>query len=130
MPDIGSLIRKIDVKISEISEGKLIDDRSKISQNVNFLEFHYHFWNHLVIRIQISPNKPDIGSLIRKIDVKISEISEGKLIDDRSKISQNVNFLEFHYHFWNHLVIRIQISPNKPDIGSLIRKIDVQISEI
>ena len=99
-------------------------------RNVNFLEFHDHIWNHLVIRIQISPNKPDIGSLIRKIDVKISEISEGKLIDDRSKISQNVNFLEFHYHFWNHLVIRIQISPNKPDIGSLIRKIDVQISEI
>ena len=33
-------------------------------------------WNHYVKYLQISTNMPGIGSLIREIDVKISEIGD------------------------------------------------------
>ena len=54
------------------------DDRSKTShlfppKNINSLEFHDHIWNHHEKCIQISPNRLSIGSLIRKINVKMSE---------------------------------------------------------
>ena len=42
--------------------------------NVNILEFGYYIWNPYEKCIQKSPNMPGIGSLIREIDVKISEI--------------------------------------------------------
>ena len=42
-------------------------------QNVKIVEFHDHIWNHHEKCIQISTNMPGIGSLIRKIHVKITE---------------------------------------------------------
>ena len=46
----------------------------KIVKNVNILEFGYYIWNPYEKCIQKSPNMPGIGSLIREIDVNISEI--------------------------------------------------------
>ena len=46
------------------------------------------------------------------------------------KIFKNVNILEFHEHIWNHHEKCIQISTNMPGIGSLIREIHINISEI
>ena len=43
-------------------------------KNVNIPEFGYYFWNPCEKCIQKSPNMPGIGSLIREIDVKMSEI--------------------------------------------------------
>ena len=43
-------------------------------KNVNILEFHGHVWNHHEKCIQQSTNMPGIGSLIREIDMKMSEI--------------------------------------------------------
>ena len=43
-------------------------------QNVNILGFGYYIWNPYEKLIQKSPNMPGNGSLIRKIDVNISEI--------------------------------------------------------
>ena len=43
-------------------------------KNVNILEFGYYIWNPYEKCIKKSPNIPDIGSLIREIDVTISEI--------------------------------------------------------
>ena len=45
-------------------------------KNVKIMEFHDHIWIHLVKCIQISPNMPEISSLIRKINVKIAKIWE------------------------------------------------------
>ena len=42
-------------------------------------EFHDHIWNHNVKCIQISTNMPCIGSLIREIAVKMSEMLEIKI---------------------------------------------------
>ena len=47
---------------------------TNIFKNVNILEFHDHIWNHRKKCIQTSTNIPGVGSLIREIDVKISEI--------------------------------------------------------
>ena len=47
-------------------------------KNVNIVEFHAHIWNHREKYIQKSTNMPGIGSLIREIDVKKSEIWESK----------------------------------------------------
>ena len=44
------------------------------------IEFHYFIRNHHEKCIQISPNMPGIGSLIREIDIKMSEIWERKHI--------------------------------------------------
>ena len=41
---------------------------------VNILEFGYYIWNPYEKCIQKSPNMPGVGSLIRDIDVNISEI--------------------------------------------------------
>ena len=46
------------------------------------------------------------------------------------KISKNVNIFEFHDHNWDHHEKCIQLSTNMPSIGSLIREIVVEISEI
>ena len=43
-------------------------------KNVNILEFGYYNWNPYEKYIQKSQNMPGIGSLIREIDVNISEI--------------------------------------------------------
>ena len=43
-------------------------------KNVISVEFHGHIWNHHEKYIQISTNIPGIGSVIREIDVKISEM--------------------------------------------------------
>ena len=43
-------------------------------QNFIFLEFHDHIWNHHEKYIQKSTNMSGIGSLIREIDVRNSEI--------------------------------------------------------
>ena len=56
------------------------DNRSKTShKNFKILELHEHIWNHHGKCIQISPNMPDIGSLIREIDDNISEILESEM---------------------------------------------------
>ena len=46
------------------------------------------------------------------------------------KIVKNVKIVKFHGHIWNHNENCIQISTNMPGIGSLIRQIAVNISEI
>ena len=46
----------------------------KYFRNINSLEFHEHNWNHHDKCIQKSTNMPGIGSLIREIEVTISEI--------------------------------------------------------
>ena len=38
------------------------------------MEFHDHIWNHHDKNIEISTNIPVIGSLIREIAIKISEM--------------------------------------------------------
>ena len=47
-----------------------------------------------------------------------------------SKCVKNVNILELHDHIWNHNEKCIEISTNMPGIGSLIREIDFNISEM
>ena len=47
---------------------------TKYVKNVNILEFNNHIWNHNVKCIRISTNMPGIGSLIREIAIKISEM--------------------------------------------------------
>ena len=42
------------------------------------MEFHDHIWNRHEKCIQTSANMPAIGSLIREIDVKMSEICVSK----------------------------------------------------
>ena len=43
-------------------------------KNDKIVEFHDHIWNHHEKCIQRSTNMPGIGSLIREIDITISEI--------------------------------------------------------
>ena len=47
-----------------------------MSTNVNIFEIDEHIWNHHEKCIQKSTNMPGIGSLIREIAVKISEIEK------------------------------------------------------
>ena len=47
-----------------------------------------------------------------------------------AKFVKNVDIVEFHDYIRNHNEKGIQISTNMPGIGSLIRKIAVEISEI
>ena len=47
-----------------------------------------------------------------------------------TKFVKNVEIVEFRDHIWNHHEKYIQISTNMPCIGSLIREIDVEISEM
>ena len=49
-------------------------------KDVNILEFGYYIWYPYEKCIQKSPNMPGIGSLIREIDVKISEIWETNIL--------------------------------------------------
>ena len=51
---------------------------TKFKKHVNILEFHGHIWNHHDKCIQQGTNMPGIGSLIREIDINISEILESK----------------------------------------------------
>ena len=57
---------------------KIFKKFTKYSKNYNTLEFHDHIKNHHGKSIQISTNMPGINSLIREIDVNISEIWESK----------------------------------------------------
>ena len=54
--------------------------------------------------------------------------------DDRStKLTncvENVNIVEFYDHIWNHNDKCIQVSTNMPGIGSIIREIAGEISEM
>ena len=43
-------------------------------KNVKIVEFHAHIWNQREKYIQQSTNMPGIGSIIREIAVKISEM--------------------------------------------------------
>ena len=47
-------------------------------KNVEIVDFHYHIRNHHEKCIQLSTNMPGIGSVIREIDVNISEMFERK----------------------------------------------------
>ena len=47
-----------------------------------------------------------------------------------TNLVKNVKIVEFHDHIWNHQEKCIQISTNMPGIGSLIREIAVQISDV
>ena len=51
------------------------------------MEFHEHIWNHHEKYIQKSTNMPGIGSLIREIDVTISEIEKVNILFLLSKIN-------------------------------------------
>ena len=59
------------------------DDRSNkltnFVKNVKIVEFHDLIWNHHEKCIQISTNMPGIGSLIREIDVEMSEIDKANI---------------------------------------------------
>ena len=46
------------------------------------------------------------------------------------KFVKNVEIVEFHDHIWNHNEKCIEISTNMPGIGSLIRELTVEISEM
>ena len=43
-------------------------------KKIKIVELHDHIWNHHEKYIQKSTNMPGIGSLIREIDITISEI--------------------------------------------------------
>ena len=43
---------------------------------------------------------------------------------------KNVKIVQFHAHIWNHHEKCIQKSTNMPGIGSIIREIAVEISEM
>ena len=47
-----------------------------------------------------------------------------------TNLFKNVKIVEFHDHIWNHCEKFIQKSTNMPGIGSLIREVDVNNSEI
>ena len=47
---------------------------TKFVKNVNIVELHGHIWNHHGKCIQQSTNMAVIGSLIREIDINISQI--------------------------------------------------------
>ena len=47
-----------------------------------------------------------------------------------TKFARNIEIVKSHDHIWNHNEKCIQISTNMPGIGSLIREIDIEISEI
>ena len=53
---------------------------TNLVKNVNILEFGYYIWNPYEKWFQKSPNMPGIGSLIREIDVNISEIWETNIL--------------------------------------------------
>ena len=46
----------------------------KFVKNIKILEFGHYIWNHCEKCILISINMPGIGSLIREIYVKITQI--------------------------------------------------------
>ena len=47
-----------------------------------------------------------------------------------TNLVKKVKIVEFHYHIWNHNEKCIQLSTNMPGIGSVIREIAVNISEM
>ena len=47
---------------------------TKLVKNVKIVEFHDHIWNHHEKYIELCTNIPGIGSLIREIAVKMSEM--------------------------------------------------------
>ena len=49
-------------------------------KNVNIREFGYYIWNNYEKYVQKSPNMPGMGSLVRKIDINISDMRESKNI--------------------------------------------------
>ena len=51
-------------------------------------------------------------------------------VKNLTKFVKNIEIVEFHDHIWNHNEKWIQISTNMPCIGSLIREIAVEISEM
>ena len=53
---------------------------TRLVKYVNILEFGYYIWNPYEWCIQKSPNMPGIGSLIREIDVEISENWETNIL--------------------------------------------------
>ena len=52
---------------------------TKLSRKCQILEFRDNIWNHHEEYIQISTNMPGIGSIIREIDVYISEVYESQM---------------------------------------------------
>ena len=82
---------------------------------VNILEFGYYSWNPYEKYIQKSPNMPGIGSVIRKIDVNISEIWERNTLFLLSKtnariLSVNTLFVYLLSDLWLNWVQSGQIS--------------------
>ena len=69
------------------------DDNTKLSQNVQKCQnsgIWSYIWNPYEKCIQKSPNMPDIGQLIREIDVKISENWETNMIFLLSKTNARI----------------------------------------
>ena len=63
---------------------------TNLVKNVNILKFGYYIWNPYETCIQKSPNMPGIGSLIRDIDVKISENWETNILFLLSKTNARI----------------------------------------
>ena len=55
-----------------------IGNSHKIVKNVKIVKSRDNIWNHHEKYIKISTNMPGIGSLIREIHVKITQIEKGK----------------------------------------------------
>ena len=51
-------------------------------------------------------------------------------VKNATKFVKNVEIVKFHDHIWNHSEKYIQISTKMPGIGSLIREIAVEMSEM
>ena len=58
------------------------------------------------------------------------QVSADDFVKNLTKFVKNVDIVEFHDQIWNHNEKWIQISTNMPGIGSLIREIAVEMSEI
>ena len=85
-----------------------VQNVTKSSQNVKFLEFHYYIWNHHGKYIQKSTNMPGFALVSNEIGFRIQEFREQRCyhatglsrrqVQNVTKNSQNVKFLEFHYY--------------------------------
>ena len=71
---------------------------------------------------------------IKKLQTRLNAYNAAGMSRRQDKIAtnfvKNVNILEFGYYIWNPYEKCIQISTNMPGIGSLIREIAVEISEM
>ena len=74
LDQIGSFHGLKIIEMKDMLVNMVKEDKIGKQNNVNIVEFHDRIWNHNEKCIQISTNMPRIGSPIREIVVKISEM--------------------------------------------------------